>query len=145
MPLQQGRGGEGRPAGEHEIGALVGGDVLVEGKGVTDEVEEVVPGGEDGCAALVELELELAGTGGRGGLCELVPLHSVGGGGGHVAVLVTPDDTEDPAADLRARWGDGRENRIKPVRCKKAHRMTDPEEWKEREKEKKGGEIRFWI
>jgi hypothetical protein len=27
---------EGRPAGEHEIGALVGGDVLVEGEGVAD-------------------------------------------------------------------------------------------------------------
>jgi hypothetical protein len=43
------------PAGEHEIGALVGGDELVEGEGVEveDEVEEEVPGEEDGGPALV--------------------------------------------------------------------------------------------
>jgi hypothetical protein len=54
-----GRREEGRkgvadgPAGEHEIGALVGGNVLVEGEGVEDEVEEEVPGEEDGGPALV--------------------------------------------------------------------------------------------
>lgn len=40
-----------RPAGDHEIGALVGDDELVEGEGV--EVEEEVPGEEDGGPALV--------------------------------------------------------------------------------------------
>lgn len=106
---------EGEPAGKHEIGALVGGDVLVEGEGVADEVEEEVPREKDGGAALVELELELAGAGGWGGLGELVPLRAGGGGGGgggHVAVMVTPDDIEDLAADLRARCGNGTEDRI---------------------------------
>jgi hypothetical protein len=123
---------EGRPAGEREIGALVGGDVLVEGEGVADEVEEEVPGEEDGGAALVELELELAGAGGGGGLSELVPLHSGGGGGGgHVAALVTPDDIEDPAADMREmRERKGESNQIRPLRCKKAQPMADSEEWK---------------
>lgn len=53
VKLQASKEGEGRgeskrgrtdgPAGEHEIGALVGGDVLVEGEGVADEVKEEVP------------------------------------------------------------------------------------------------------
>lgn len=65
-------------------------------------MEEEIPGDEDGGAALVELELELAGAG--GGIRELVPLHAAFAAAGHHHQVhlcwVAPDDIEHLPANL---------------------------------------------